>query len=366
MSGPWVLCVDDEPKVLEGLELLLGFDYEVRTAAGGEAGLDVLRAHPECGVIISDMRMPAMNGAQFLAAAREVTPDTTRMLLTGYSDLSDTISAINEGGIFRFLTKPTPPEALQQAVDDGLRQWELIQSERVLLEQTLHGAAEALIEALEIASPAGFSRARRIESACRHVATELGQEPVWEVALAGLLLRLGWIAVPNQTIDTYLAGGDLTAAERAMLDGAYATSVRLVGRIPRLGGVAAIIGAAGDPSGGLDPGTIVRTVAEFDQFCNLGHGAAKAVKALDGTCPGEILTAIGSWDGAAGDTVRREVGLSGLVAGVVVETDVVTLDGNLLVSAGTDLTETVIQRLRNFATTQGVREPITVSTTARR
>lgn len=358
---PWVLCVDDEPKVLEGLELNLGFDYEVRTALGGEAGLEALRANPGCAVVISDMRMPGMNGSQFLAQVRELTPDTTRMLLTGFSDIADTIAAINDGGIFRFLSKPTAPEALKRAIDDGLRQWELIQSERVLLEQTLHGAAEALVEALEIASPAAFSRARRIESACRHVATELGFDPVWEVALAGLLVRLGWIAIPSDTVDSFLDGKTVTDAEAAMFDDAYDTSVRLVGRIPRLDGVAEIIAGAANPSGGVDPSTAVRTVAEFDRLCGLGRGGAKGIKELDGCFPREILVALNSWPGAEEETTIQEVELRGLVIGMVAENDILTKTGTLLVRSGTDITETVIDRLRNFANSQGVDEPITVS-----
>ena len=359
-----MLCVDDEPKILQGLELQLGFDYEVRTATSGRDGLTSLRAHPNCAVIISDMRMPEMNGAQFLAASRDIAPDTTRMLLTGFSDISDAISAINDGGIFRFLTKPIGPDALKQAVADARRQWELVRSERVLLEQTLHGAAQALVEALEIASPSAFARVRRIESACRHVAIELRMEPVWEMALAGLLVRLGWIAIPTETVDGYLKGSDLNSAEVQMFEDAFATSVGLVGQIPRLDGVAAIIGEARQPTYGIDRPTVLRAVCDFDERCYRGHGAAKAIKGLEGAYPPEVLAALGSWDGANEDSVVRQVKLSGVVPGMAAETDIVTLSGNLLVKAGTDLTETVIRRLHNFAARQGVQEPITVSTRA--
>ena len=361
MSGHWILCVDDDEKLLDGLELQLSIDYDIRVANSGRGGLQLLQANPECAVIISDMRMPSMNGAQFLAAAKEVTPDTTRMLLTGFSDITDTISAINDGGIYRFLTKPTSPDVLRTAIDEGIRQWELIQSERVLLEQTVHGAAEALVEALEIASPAAFSRARHIESASRHVASQLGLGPVWEVALAGLLLRLGWIAVPPDTVDTYLAGGELSDTETAMFDTAYATSVRLVGRIPRLDGVASIIGDTANPSGEIDAATIVRTVTEFDQLRNLGHSTANALKELDGSYPPEILTTLNTWNGANEDIIQKDIEIGSVVEGMVAEKDIFTLTGNLLVNAGTDITETIVQRLRNFATSQGIKEPITVS-----
>jgi response regulator RpfG family c-di-GMP phosphodiesterase len=202
------------------------------------------------------------------------------MLLTGYSEIDNAIAAINEGGIFRFLTKPTSPEVLQTAVSEGIRQWELVRSEKVLLEQTVRGSSESLIEALEIASPVAFSRSRRLESACRHVAQELRFDPVWPVTLAGLFLRLGWIAIPTEVIEARLAGEPSEANSREMFDEAIATSVRLVGRIPRLGVVAEIIAATAAPSGWLDGPTVVAAVSDFDDLSVLGRSPAEAIQPL--------------------------------------------------------------------------------------
>lgn len=361
MTEPWLLCVDDEPRVLKGLDLQLSFDYTVRTAAGGAEGLALLEAHPDCAVIISDMRMPLMNGAQFLAQARELTPDSTRMLLTGYSEMNDAIDAINKGGIFRFLTKPTKPDDLKAAVAAAMRQWELIRSEKVLLEQTLHGAVGALIEALEIASPEIFSRARRIEAAVRHVATELGLTPVWEVALAGLMLRLGWIAIPNETTARFLAGAPSSRSDQAMIDETYATSARLVGRIARLEGVAAIISEACAPSGLVDGPTVVRAAAEFDDLCRRNTRPAMALAEMEGSYPAPVLEALSTWDGAGQAFELVELGVRDLRSGMVIEKDVIDRRDKLLVQAGVELTDTTIQRLINFARSQGVQEPITVS-----
>lgn len=363
----WVLCVDDDAMLLSGLELQLGFDYEVRTATSGMAGLDLLSTHPDCAVIISDMRMPEMNGAQFLAKSRLIAPDTTRMLLTGFSDVADTVSAVNEGGIFRFLTKPIPPDALVAAVEEALRQWQLVRSERVLLEQTLNGAAQALIEALEIASPDAFRRARRIESASRHVATELGLQPVWQVALAGLLLRIGWIALPEEVLAARLAGSRLSSDEASMMDDALDTTVRLVGRIPRLDGVAAIIresatdSSVGGPTAEPTAAAVVRAVVDFDDALVLGLGPPKALARMAPTHSERIVNALTTWDGADDGAVVREVGLTQLVDGMVVARDIVTPSGNLLVKAGSDITLTLVQRLRNFARTHGVEEPIAIT-----
>jgi arabinose-5-phosphate isomerase len=119
-----VLCVDDEPQVLEGLALGLGRTYTVKTAPSGSAALAMLRTLPEITVIISDMRMPGLNGAQFLAATRTIAPNARRLLLTGDTGLDSAIAAVNQGGIFRFLSKPCPPPLLLETVAAAVEDYE--------------------------------------------------------------------------------------------------------------------------------------------------------------------------------------------------------------------------------------------------
>jgi EAL domain-containing protein (putative c-di-GMP-specific phosphodiesterase class I)/CheY-like chemotaxis protein len=114
---PIILCVDEEPQVLAALSRNLSGRYQVFTAASGPLGLELLRDHPGTIVIISDMHVPGMDGAQFLAATRRVVPHARRILLTGHSEMSTAIAAINEGQICRFLAKPCPPRVLIEAVE---------------------------------------------------------------------------------------------------------------------------------------------------------------------------------------------------------------------------------------------------------
>jgi diguanylate cyclase (GGDEF)-like protein len=111
-----ILCVDDEPQVLRGLALQLGRRYDVRTAASGAEALAILDRDPAIVAVISDMRMPGMSGAAFLAEARRLAPRTARILLTGQTDLASAVAAVNEGHIHCFLSKPCPPGKLQEAV----------------------------------------------------------------------------------------------------------------------------------------------------------------------------------------------------------------------------------------------------------
>jgi predicted signal transduction protein with EAL and GGDEF domain len=129
--------VDDEPHILDALALTLGRRYHIETASSGQAALEILRAMPHTAVIISDMRMPRMNGAQFLAASRKIVPNARRILLTGYADAASAILAVNEGAIFRFLTKPCSGPQLVEAVDAAIAEFEEQAHERSAIRRSV-------------------------------------------------------------------------------------------------------------------------------------------------------------------------------------------------------------------------------------
>jgi CheY-like chemotaxis protein/GGDEF domain-containing protein len=127
-----ILFVDDENAVLDGYRRLLFRDFPVVTAVGGERGLATIRDNGPFAVVISDMRMPGMDGAEFLAEVRKAAPFTVRMLLTGHADLDSAIEAVNKGNIFRFLTKPCQKDVLVEAINSGLAKYRAAVAEKEL------------------------------------------------------------------------------------------------------------------------------------------------------------------------------------------------------------------------------------------
>lgn len=115
-----ILFVDDEPAVLDGYKRLLRGNFDIETTLSGDEALAEIEFRGPYPVVVSDMRMPGMNGAQFLAAVRQKWPEMVRMLLTGQTDISIAIEAINEGSVFRFLTKPCEKEVLTDALHAGV------------------------------------------------------------------------------------------------------------------------------------------------------------------------------------------------------------------------------------------------------
>jgi len=132
-----ILFVDDEQGVLDGYERLLRKEFFVSVAKGGLEGLAAIETHGPFAVVISDMRMPGMNGAEFLSQVRQTAPNTVRMLLTGYTDLSAAIDAVNDGNIFRFLTKPCRKEILLEAINLGVVQYHSATAEKALVKRAL-------------------------------------------------------------------------------------------------------------------------------------------------------------------------------------------------------------------------------------
>ncbi len=124
-----ILLVDDEPSVLLALKRQLHREFDTSMALSGDEGLALLEREGPFAVVVSDMRMPRMDGVQFLATAKERAPDSVRIMLTAASDQRTAIEAVNHGSIFRFLTKPCSPEALREALTAGIEQHQLITAE---------------------------------------------------------------------------------------------------------------------------------------------------------------------------------------------------------------------------------------------
>src|SRR5439155_1506672 len=205
---------------------------------------------------------------------------TIRILLTGQSDIDSAIAAINDGQIFRFLTKPCLPSTLMATLEAAMKQYELVTAERVLLEQTLQGSIQALIDVLALTSPALFGRAVRLKLLASELAMQLDVKDRWHIEVAAMLSQLGHIALPAETLQRLQAGRRLSADEAAMIARAPALTEQLLANIPRLEPVRAIISTVGrkvvrSETGDLNPNVrrgaaIVRVAADFDALDSQG------------------------------------------------------------------------------------------------
>lgn len=160
MQPRTVLCVDDEPNVLTGLRRVLSQQFPTETVVSPAEALQRLKAHPErYGALLSDMRMPEMDGIAVLREARSIAPGTTRMLLTGNADLGCAIEAVNQGGIFRLLTKPCPPTELRATLAAAMAHHAEQLREQRLLEAALRAAMSGISQKLDLSSVSAIASA---------------------------------------------------------------------------------------------------------------------------------------------------------------------------------------------------------------
>jgi len=373
-----VLCVDDEPAVLEGLSLHLARKYDVTTAVSGAAGLEALRAKPGVTVILSDMRMPSMNGAAFLSKTREVAPDAVRMLLTGETDIQSSIAAINEGQIFRFLTKPCAPDRLLAAFEAAVEQHRLVTAERVLLEQTLRGSIQMLSDVLSLTNPLAFGRAARIKSRATELAKAFGLTDVWQIAVAAMLSQLGCVTLSAATVEKLYHGEPLSQDEQAAVSRMPAVAEGLLAHIPRLEDVRASIlnqrkhfDGTGQPPGPLRGDKIpvgarvLKIVLDFDELEAQGDAAAVALgtmKSRTGVYDPDLLEAFAKLRGGSARAEEvREIPLRLVSAGMIFAQDVRTSAGALLLARGYEVTEGLVERIRNFTVPGNVRVTVRAS-----
>ena len=288
-----ILFVDDDSNILSAYQRQLRKQFTVDTALGGDLGLTAIANHGPYSVIIADMGMPGMNGIQFLTKVKEIAPDSVRMMLTGNADQQTAIKAINEGNIFRFLTKPCQPEVISKVITAGIEQYRLVTSEKELLEKTLNGSVKVLTDVLAIVNPTAFGRASRIHNLVLTISAELKIEKPWQIELAAMLSQLGCITMSEETLTKVYRGDNLTEQELQAFQSHPQIGSNLIAGIPRLEKVAEMIAGQelkfnssvlplGVKSGTDIPlgARILKLIIDFDSLITTGMNNAQALETI--------------------------------------------------------------------------------------
>lgn len=384
MSAKPILLVDDEIKVLYSLSRSLneeGFD-NIKTAQSGQEALEIIKNIPDLALIVSDYHMPGMNGIELLEQVCNSSPNATRLLLTGAAGLDMALDAINRGNIFRFLLKPCTPEVFLAAIKDGLRQNELIISERELLNKTLSGSIKVMIDILAVLSPSVFAQASRLRNLTRDLVSALHlEEQAWEIELAALLSQIGAVTIPRNILERWQNGQLLEEFEIKMIRSIPNTGRLLIKNIPRLENVAEAVGYQNyvyKAQSVIDSPTveklplmarILKVIIDYDRLIEKSYSPEVAFQTMllnESEYDPNILTA---FRGTVLDVTRqstyrlssaamgeKEVNVKSLKLGMVLTRDVVDENGILIVSKRTVITNVLLYRLNNYFRSQAVEQ----------
>jgi response regulator RpfG family c-di-GMP phosphodiesterase len=406
-----LLFVDDEANILASLKRLFRPQgYRILTAESGAQGLEIM-ARESVDLVISDMRMPEMNGAQFLERVREKWPETVRILLTGYAEIGATIEAINRGQIYRYISKPWEDNDVTLIVKHALQQ-KMLEQEKQRLEELARRQNEELKElnanleervkarTEEVRQTMGFlevaheklkksfitsirvfsnliemrnermrGHASRVAEMARSLAQHMGMGPVevQDVFVAGLLLDIGKIGLPDYLLEKPFT--TLTPKERSEVVKSPVNGQMALMALEQLHGAAQLIRAhrehfdgTGYPDrlAGLEIplGARILTVVSDYEAAQTGTLLTRRLNRADALAfirdnagkrydPAVVAAFLKNGIHAKGET-ELVLGSHELLPGMELSRDMVAQDGLLLLPKGTVLTEGRIEEIQFF------------------
>jgi CheY-like chemotaxis protein len=368
-----ILLVDDDSNILDGFRRSLSREFLLETAAGGQQALKLTSENGPFAVVVSDMRMPGMDGIQLLSKIKAESPDTIRVMLTGNADMDTAINAINEGSIFRFLNKPCSKEMMGKTLTAALIQYRLVTAEKQLLEQTLSGSIQVLTEVLSLVNPAAFSRAERARRYIHHIVSAMALGNPWQYEVAAMLSQLGCVTLPPETVDAVYAGKALTPEEQAHYDAHPSVAYDLLSKIPRLEPIAWMIdhqnrpvsevGVSAQPDMRLGA-KILRLTLAYEELIHTGVPRSEAAHTLarqNRDFSPEFFQALVTLDPNSEDGGIRKCRIEELSAGMIIQQEVRTYEGTLLVSKGQEVTAPLLAKLKVYHARHTIAADVAVS-----
>jgi len=350
-----ILFVDDDVKLVQSFGRTLGNMYDVSSSITPENALAAVKKRGPFAVVVSDLRMPGMNGVELLKKIRDIEPDTVRVILTGHADLDVAMSAVNEGHVFRFLTKPCSIRDLRTALDTCLEQHRLLTAEKEFLRGTLRGVVKVLTSILSAINPEAFGRCERIRSHMRTMAAGLGLPDAWRMDLAAMLSHIGCVSLPPSIFPKMFTGQEFTPEEQEAFAGHPAYAASLLAHIPRLEDVAGIIARQQERfvEGGDQPvgARLLKVALDYDTLERRGGRPADILALMDKRAwyDPAALNALRQVLIAQPDQSLDRVRIVELREGMVLEDNLIARNGMLMAIKGQTLDKPVLLKLRNTA-----------------
>jgi response regulator RpfG family c-di-GMP phosphodiesterase len=373
-----ILLVDDEEHVLSGYTRNLRSHFEVYTAEGGQKGLAAIKKDGPFEVVISDFKMPEMNGNQFLSQVRNFNQDTVRMMLTGYADLPTTIDAVNEGNIFRLLTKPCSSEKLIATIKEGVKQYKLVTAEKELLNKTLKGTIKVLIDILATVNPTAFSRVSRFQKFVNPICNLLNITNRWEIEVSVLLSQIGLVTMPPELLEKKYSGQSVPEDQEAVFNTHPSVGKALIANIPRLENIAEAVNyqfhsftPSSNPDHNIKSGEalplisrILKVLNSFDTYVTAGSSFEEAYDKLKETekeFDPNVLIALDATIAGVYDNLRLfSQNIKDVEPGVVCASDIKDKNKQVLVTKGAEITQMLKMKLINYAKLGHIDEEIKI------
>ena len=355
-----ILCVDDEEAILRGFKLNLRNQFDLHFASDGKEGLELFKREGGFSVVLSDMRMPNMSGSEMLQEIKKIDPEVVTVLLTGHTDFESAMSAVNDGSVFRMLSKPCPPEILNKTLKDAVEQNNLVVSKRLLLDQTLRGAVDALAQSLSISQPLFFGRAQRVRRLANELAKLIELKDSWRVGIAAVFSQLAYLSIPQQFVDIVYHKKELNQELKKLVLELPNETQKVLDLIPGLEDIQAILQRIDiQPKFEVEDGSGIRTIAsilklclDYDFYKEQGHADSKILETfcsrVDSYDQTMVAALSDSLNAESENFSTHEISTLDLAEGMRLEEDLMLEESMLIASAGADVDRALLKIIKNY------------------
>jgi response regulator RpfG family c-di-GMP phosphodiesterase len=377
---PRVLFVDDDNLLLTAFKRAFRGRFDLVTVSSGQEALTLAQNSSPFAVVVADMQMPEMNGIEFLQEFARINKETSRIMLTGQAELGTAIEAVNLGHVFRFLNKPCAEESLATVIEAGIQQYLLVTAERMLLEDTLAGSIQTMVELLSEFDSRSFGDAQRVRDYALKIAVQLGLQTPWDLGVAALLSKIGRLALPMEIQLKASQRERLSAQQMDLFRKVPEIGSRLVAHIPRLQSVSKFIyysaksfDGEGYPVDGISgqdlpiESRILKVADDFVARLNVRQSKSVVVAQMKlerGKYDPAVLSAlaevISDLPASAASQATHLERVDHLRSGMVLASDVQTTEGLLILAAGTRLAGIHIERMRTAASLRRIEDEVLV------
>jgi CheY-like chemotaxis protein len=370
-----ILIVERDEAAVTLYKRALRGRFEITTVTDSLAGLELLRHEQEFPLVIADYDAPYLSGPEFFAEALELRPNLVPILTARAERGTEALAAVNQQNLFRLLVKPCLATDLTKAVDDAIKQHELLTAGRRALTEMSTRLVHVLSELLRHVRPAAFDKGARLQELVRLLSAQFPRQESWQLEATAMLSQFGFLGVSDVANDRLESGAPLTADEQEEVDAQIGIAAKLLSDIDVLGPIvedlkclAAAVASRGasQATRGMRPdgARLVEVLIEYDELIESGYSDTQVLTKLysgDRNYDQDILSVLEETLVSVGDgQTFRMLTLDELQNGMVVREGIRAKNGNLVTGKDTILTTPILLKIRNFANYHELIEPVAV------
>ncbi|ACS81376.1 HD domain-containing phosphohydrolase [Maridesulfovibrio salexigens] len=332
-----ILFVDDDVAIHLLFSRISTERLQISCCSSGGDALEALKADGPFHVIVSDYQMPEMDGVEFLTRAKDVSPSSVRILLSGNADLAMAIDAVNECGVFRILTKPCSLKILKKSLRDALEYHRLSNVENHMSSKMTRGVIRMVSDIAAMHNPGLNSRTARILPLVKSLSRKLGDPDSWSTEVAAVLSSIGFIFLPDRLLEMIETGDVFGSVDYSIYTQHTEYSAKILSKLPYFEDVCTKLSLQeshymddGEDGGFFNDeipigSRILKVVSDFDRLKAGGRGAGEALAMMNlrgKRYDPKVIKELGNLLGAEARYHVREVYPLGLAEGMELAEDV--------------------------------------------